>query len=74
MFVLDRLTAVVGLPTFAQSSPASPPALTSSVRAATVGLSEESLRSVKEPSTEPARFVLPTMPPLSTTWKVPPAL
>ena len=39
--VPDKLSDVVGLPTFAQSTPASPPADTSNVRPAVVGLNDE---------------------------------
>ena len=60
-------TVVVGLPTFAQSTPASPVALTSSVRAAVVGISAERNSIEKAPMTSPTTDTLSTVPVVMTS-------
>jgi hypothetical protein len=71
--VPERSTAVVGLPTFAQSTPASPPADTSSALPAVVGLSAAVLRIVKLATTEPTTLTLSTVPVVITMSKNEPA-
>ena len=68
-----RFSVVVGLPTLAQSIPASPVEDTSSVLPAVVGLSVDVLRSVNEPTTEPTDEIESTVPAVITTSKNEPA-
>ena len=66
IFVALRFCAVVGLPILAQSTPASPPALTSSVRAAVVGMTAERFSIENDPISYPTTELPPTVPVVMT--------
>ena len=69
MVVPVRASEVVGLPTFAQSKPASPPLLTSSVRSAVVGRNAERFARLNEPTLVPTTEIESTVPVVITTLK-----